>query len=132
MTPRQETLYTHRVNVYRKERNSSGDYVYNPTPVHEDMPCFVFFRPNVDTIQGGALLKQAMIFTYKVMHFPSDYDIQAEDKVLFRTVGHHFYNNWFSVEGEPDYHPSAGRRRANYGHCYLNVDVTPPGLEVPP
>lgn len=131
LVPRQRRFYTHRVNVYRKSRNASGDWTYDLEPVYEDLPCFVFFRPNVDTGQGGALLKQAMIFTYKVMHFPSGADIHAEDKVLFRTENHHFYNNWFSVEGEPDYHPNAGRRKANYGHCYLNVDVLPPGLEVP-
>ena len=34
--------------------------------------------------------------------------------------------SWLAVEGEVDYHPDAGRRTANYGHAFLNLDVRPP------
>lgn len=117
---RQTLLYQHRMAVYRKTRNGSGDYVYQI--VHASLPCYFFNTTNSDQPAAGAIrVKQDNIFTYDQVHFEAGLDIKDEDVLQNITPGSLDNGTFYMIMGAPDLHEATTRRATNFAHAYLNI-----------
>lgn len=118
---RQRRIYTHRVDVYRKERQDSGGWAYRR--VVEGLFCRLRATPNSDTGHSFGQQKSTNIFVLDHLRTSLDGDVQDDDKIRVTKCDGHV-GEWYSIMGAPKATPGINNR-VNTTDAMLNK-TTPP------
>jgi hypothetical protein len=121
---RQRLLYEHRMDVWRKVRNGSGDWVWS---LHmSNVPCFFYSTSNADEPTPVGLAKKDIAIMQDKLHFEAGLDIKGQDRVKKTTSGHADAGEWYSLQGEPYVRETTSRRSPNFAMAFINKTTEPP------
>lgn len=124
LTRRQRLLYEHRMDVWRKARNGSGDFVW---ALHlSNVPCYFYSSSNADEPTPVGLVKKDITIMQDKLHFEAGIDVKGQDRVKKTTSGHSDAGEWYSINGEPYIRESTTRRSPNFATVFINRTTEPP------